>query len=412
MKARKRSRLIRLVVVAVLLGACAFGIVRFRRGRDAKQLPTAQAKKGDFAVLVSCRGNLVAGRSVQLTAPRDVQDLQIVWLAPSGGMLKTGDPVVRFDPSKLEQDLKEKTVALDQAQATVDQTKAQSRSTAGQDELDLATAKYDLEKARLEASKKAIVSSMEGQKSAIDLGMAEEKVKVQQATMELHRASDEAKIASQTRLRDEARAEVDRVQRRLRLMELKSPLDGAVEFLNNMSQGWMNAQPFKPGDHVFGGMAIAEIPDLSTIEMEGKVDEVDRGRIAAGDEAHVHVDAFPEKVFTGRLATISLLTEQSFTEWPASKTFRAFAKMEDHDSRLRPGMNAGVEFVQSRMADAISIPARALFTRHGKPVVYVKTSGGYTAREVRVRARNTDEVAVDGLTAGAIVALAEPEQKT
>jgi HlyD family secretion protein len=73
-------------------------------------------------------------------------------------------------------------------------------------------------------------------------------------------------------------------------------------------------------------------------------------------------------------------------------------------------MNAGADIVETRIPDAVSIPAKALFTLHSKPVVYLKSSGGYRPTEVRVRARNTDEVAVDGIAAGAFVALAEPEQ--
>ena len=73
-------------------------------------------------------------------------------------------------------------------------------------------------------------------------------------------------------------------------------------------------------------------------------------------------------------------------------------------------MNAGADVIETRIPDAISIPAKALFTLHGKPVVYLKSSGMYMPTEVRVRARNTDEVAVEGIPAGAVVALAEPEQ--
>jgi multidrug resistance efflux pump len=411
MKARRRSLAARVAVAIVLIAGATYGAIRMRRGHKADDLPTAQAQKGEFAVLVNCRGNLAAARTDQLTAPEGVKDLQIIWLAPSGASVKKGDPVVRFDPSKLQQDLREKTAAFQQAQATLDQAVAQARITADQDKLDLATATFDREKARLEASKKAIVSSMEGQKSAIDLAIAEEKVKVQGATIELHRKSDEAKIASQTRLRNEARAEVDRTRQQLNEMELRSPHNGVVDYLINRTQGWMNAQPFRVGDHVSAGLAIAEIPDLSTLEMESKVDEVDRGRIAVGDEARIHVDAFPEKTFSGKLTSVSLLTEQSFTEWPPTRNFHAFASIQDRDQRLRPGMNASVDIVESRIANAITIPARALFTLHSQPVVYVKTRDGYVARQVHVKARNADEVAVEGIAANSVVTLAEPVQK-
>src|SRR5581483_9077045 len=118
-------------------------------------LPTAQARKGVFSVLVHCRGELTAHRSIELTSPLDVSDLQIVWLAPAGGPVKTGMTVIRFDPSKLKQDLKEKSAAFRQAQASLEQAVAQARITADQDKLDLATARYQMEKARLEASKQA-----------------------------------------------------------------------------------------------------------------------------------------------------------------------------------------------------------------------------------------------------------------
>jgi len=303
---RRRAIRIRLGTVALAMVGTAFAWKQYARKHDSVDVPTAQARQGEFAVMIRCRGALSARRSVQLAAPIGVQDLQIVWLAPSGGDIKEGQPAIRFDRSKLEQELQEKTVALRQAQATLDQGEAQAHMRVEQDKVDLASARYQMERARLEASKQAIVSAVEGQKSAIDLRLAEEKVTLQDSSGELHKRSDEAKNASYRRLRDEAKTEVARVAERLARMELKSPLNGVVTYLSNMSQGWMNAQPFKVGDHVASGAPIAEVPDLSTLEMESKVEETDRGRIAVGDSALVHVDAFPEKVFEGTFSLFPL----------------------------------------------------------------------------------------------------------
>jgi HlyD family secretion protein len=409
---RRRTRVwLRLTVALLVLAGSGFALRQFRRTHTGPDLPAAPARRGDFLVMVRCRGELTARRSVQLTAPVDAVDLQIVWLAPSGSNVRSGQPVIRFDPSKSQQELKEKMAALDEAQATLDQALAQARITDDQDKLDLASATYAMEKARLEASKQAIVSPMEAQKSVIDLGLAEEKVKVQDATNGLHKKSDEAKIASQRRLRDQARADVDLIKRRLSLMEVRSPLNGIVTYLPNLSQGWMNAQPFKVGDHASPGLAIAEIPDLSTLEMESKVDEVDRGRIALGDAVLVHVDSLPEKVLNAKLVSISPLTEQSITEWPPTQTFRAFARIDESDPRLRPGMNAGADIIQTKIPNAVSIPAKALFTIGGKPTVYVKTAGRYAPQQVSVIARNPDEIAVSGIAPGTSIALVEPAQE-
>ena len=406
---RKRwAPLIRTVVFLLLITGSGFAVRQFRHTRDAADLPLAAAHKGDFLVLVRSRGELSARRSEQLTAPLDVTDLQIVWAAAAGGEVKKGQAVIRFDPSRTEQDLKEKNAALQQAQSTLDQAVAQARITEDQDKLDLATAQYNVEKAKLEASKQAIMSAIQGEESQIDLGLAEEKLKVQQTAAITHKKSGEQKIAALERGRDTAKKLVELIEYQLSLMELKSPLDGVINYLPNYSQGWMNAQPFKVGDHAVPGGVLAEVPDLSTLEMESKVDEVDRGRIAVGDTVLVHVDAFPEKTITGKLTAITPLTEESFNEWPPTRTFRAFAKLDQPDPRMRPAMNAGADVVETKIPNAISIPAKALFTIAGKPAVYVKANGQYFPKTVRIRAKNPDEVAIEGIEAGTMVALTEP----
>jgi multidrug efflux pump subunit AcrA (membrane-fusion protein) len=265
----KRRKIWRAGLALAVLAALAAGAWRARKAQAATSLAVAPVRKGDFLVIVRCRGELKARRSVQLTAPVNVPDLQIVWLAPSGDPVKTGQPVIRFDPSSARQQLQEKEAGLNQAQATLDQALAQAKITAEQDKLDMASARYDVEKARLEASKAEIVSALQGEESKIDLGLAEQKLRVQDATMKLHEASDQAKIASLTRLREQAQGEVDLTKHRLAQMEIAAPSDGVIIYLANFSQGWMNAKPFKVGDHAWPGGVLAEIPDLSTLEMEG-----------------------------------------------------------------------------------------------------------------------------------------------
>jgi multidrug efflux pump subunit AcrA (membrane-fusion protein) len=405
----RRLRLaIRAVVFLLIVAGSGYAWREFRKTKQIADLPVASAHKGEFLVLVRCRGQLMAHRSEQLAAPLDVADLQIVWQAPAGGEVKKDQPVIRFDPSRTQQDLKEKTAALNQAQSTLDQAVAQARITDDQDKLDLATAKYTVEKAKLEASKQAIMSVIQGEESQIDLGLAEQKLRVQQAAMLTHGKIAESKISAFERARDTAKGQVELTQSHLALMELKSPLNGVINYMPNYSQGWMNAQPFKIGDHAAAGQILAEIPDLSTLEMESKVEEVDRGRIAVGSTVLVHVDAFPEKVIPAKISSITPLTEQSFNEWPPTRSFRAFASLQKPDSRMRPGMNAGADLVEKRLPDAISIPAKALFTINGNPAVYVKTNGQYVPTRVQVIARNPDEVAVQGIAGGTMVALAEP----
>lgn len=388
------------------LALAAFGGVMAWRARAARAegtLAAAEARKGEFLVLIRCRGELKALRSVQVSAPVNVPELRIVWLAPSGSPVKEGDPVVRFDPSSAKQQLAEKEAALDQATA-------EAGIVAEQDKRSLAEARYQVERAKLEVSLTEIVSALKAAESKIDLSVAERRLTAQAANAKLGEVSSAARIASLRRQRDKARDEVELTKERLSKMELKAPLGGIIIYLPNYSQGWMNAKPFKVGDQVWPGAPLGEIPDLATLEMEGRIEEIDRGRITLDQQVRVRIDSLPEKNFPARLGQLSPMTLMGF-EWPPTRTFRGFARLEQPDPRLRPGMNGSMDVVVSRIPNATSIPAKALFTLRGKPVVYLARPGRYETREVKVLARNPDEVAVEGIPEKSKVTLVEPETK-
>ena len=397
-----------LVITLALLGGAAAGVYRLSQVQASVTYPVAPARKGDFLVIIRCRGELRASRTVQIYAPI-VPGLRIAWLAPSGEAVQQGETVIRFDSSASEQQLQTKEAALRQAQATLDQAVAQAGITAEQDRRDLAEAQYNVERAQLEVSKGEILSRIQGEENKIDLGIAEEKLKVQQATVEWHDASSRSKLASLTRQRDQNQADVNITKARIAQMVIKAPISGYLVFMANFSQGWVNAKPFKVGDTVFAGMGLAEIPDLTTLQLEGKIEETDRGRISAGQDARVRVDSLPELTMPAKVGSISLLAEQSF-EFPPTRSFRAYAPIVHPDARLRSGMNGGMDIIINRIPNALSIPSKAVFTRAGKPVVYLASHGSYRPAEVKVLARNPDEVAISGVPAGSMVALVDVEK--
>ena len=395
-----------LVGLLAIIGAASAGVYRLEKiQRSAATLRVAPARRAEFLVMIRCRGELKAGRSAELYAPV-VPNLRIAWLAPPGEAVRRGDPVIKFDSSSAQQQLVQKEAALRQALATLAQAVAQERETAQQDQSDLADAKARVEVARLEASKAEIVSRIQGEESRIDLGVAEQSLKVEEATVGLHATASKSRIASLTRQVQTAQADVDITKRRLAQMVIPAPLVGFVVIEPNFNQ-WPNTRPFREGDNVFSGMNLAEMPDLSTLMMDAKVEEIDRGRVAAGDSVRIHIDALPELDMPAKLDQISPMAELGI-EMPPTRSFRAYATLPHPDLRLRPGMNGGMDIVINRIPNAISIPSKALFTRAGKPLVYLASRGGYKPVEVQVQARNPDEVAVTGVAAGALVALADP----
>jgi HlyD family secretion protein len=303
---------------------------------------------------------------------------------------------------------------LKQAQATLDQAVAQSGITTQQDQTDLADATFSVERASVKVKKDEVqYGRVKGQESQIDLGVTEQKLKVKQATVDLHRVSERSRLASLTRQRDQAQADVDITRSRIGQMELKAPGSGLVSLRQNCSGAITSAdcKPYKVGDNVSSGMVLGEIPDLDTLVMDVKLSEADRGRISVNQDVLIRVDAVPELVVQGKVTEASALAEMRM-EYPYTRSFSARAAIPHPDARLRPDMNGGMDIIVNRIPNAISIPSKALFTRAGKPTVYLEEEKGhYRAAEVQVLARNPDEVAVSGIPAGSNIALIDVEKQ-
>jgi HlyD family secretion protein len=402
--------LARLLMLVVLAGA-GFAVYRFRKVEAGTSLPSTTVRKGEFLVLVRCRGGLIADRSAGIYTPT-VPNLRIAWLAPQGEFVNEGDVIVKFDSSTAQQQLMQKEAQLRQSDATLDQAAAQAKTTAQQDQTEFADARFAVERARVQASLAEIKSRIEGEQGKVDLGIAEQKLKVQEATVALHDASSKSRIASLTRQRDQVKADVDITKSRIVQMALKAPSAGLLVFNMNYSGAIMSsdARPYKVGDNVSSGMALGQIPDLNSMALDARLEEADRGRVALGQDVVVRLDALPELSIPAKVSQVTALAELSL-EYPYNRSFRASAAILKPDKRLRPDMVGGMDIITRRIPDALSIPSKALFTRQGKPVVWVTQGGGYRAVEVQVLARNPDEVAISGVPAGSAITLVDPEKE-
>ena len=138
----KKAGALLLVVIAIAAGV--IGVQRLRSVQAAESLPTVPARKGEFLVIVRCRGELTARRSVQVNAPTNVPELRIVWQVPPSTPVTAGQEVLRFDPSSARQQLQEKEAALKQAQATLEQAVAQAKITAEEDQRTLSQTRYEV----------------------------------------------------------------------------------------------------------------------------------------------------------------------------------------------------------------------------------------------------------------------------
>lgn len=410
--AARRKRIIIWTVIGIAAAGGSYAAYRNSTAAAPIEVPVAKVRRGDFIISVRTRGEIRATHSQIIAAPQ-VPDLRITRLVDSGRPVKKGDVIVEFDAAQQEQTYLEKNTSVRTVDSQIVQTKASHRITNEMDGMNLMTSQFNLERAKLDASKAEVVSEIEGAKSRIDVGISEGELGQVKTTVKSHKASQEADIERLDQQRDKTVRDVDRTKGYLSRMALRAPNDGVVTLLPNIrSQGsWgQMPPPFKEGDRAWTGAAIAEIPDLSEMRIELKLDEVDRGRLKMGMPIKVRVDAIPDREFEAKLDWISPIAAVVWRgPGMTEKTFPAQGVLKKVDPRLRPGMSATAEILIESQPNSILIPTRASFSTKGKPSVYVQRGGDFQVRQIEVGKRNdTDTVVINGLKEGDVVALENP----
>ncbi len=413
---RTASKKRRAIFWAVFLAAGAGGVYAAYRytGTTEVEVPVARARRGDFIISVRTRGEIKSTRSVILTAPQ-VPNPRIVKLAESGKPVRKGDVVVEFDPVQQEQYYIERSTNVRTADSEIVQTKASHKIVNESDAMNLMSSEYNLERAKLEASKAEILSEIEGAKNRIQVGVSEGELNQVKTTINSRRVSHEADLQRLEQRKDKTVRDMELAKSYLSKMVIRAPNEGIVNILPNFRAGGSFGQsppPFKEGDQAWTGAAIAEIPDLSEMHIDLKLEEVDRGKLKLGQAVRIRVDAIPEKEFHAELDWISPIAALIYRGGGTSeKSFPARATLKNLDSRLRPGMSASAEIIIEREPNALLIPVRSSFTLHDKPAVYIQKGNQFLVRTIAVGKRNEDDMVVlEGLKEGDLVTLENPAE--
>ena len=392
-----------------IIGAIAGVSGAFGRSAAA-DVPTTAVIKGEFIDYLQVRGEVKAVRSVALTVPTTGGgDLQIVELAKNGMAIKKGDVVVRFDPMTVQRTLNDRRSEFKQADEEIGKTRAQFRIQEQQAETDLSKARYDVRRAELDIVPSEFLPRMVREQNELTLKDAKSRLAEAERKLKALGDIEKAEVGSKVQKRDKSRFDMELAERQLGGLQIVSPVDGVVAIMPN----WRSCCPppdFKPGDRAWPGQIIAEVPDLSTLRVTARLEEAERGRMQQGQRVVVRADAVPDKEMAGKIGDISALARVDFSNWPPQRNFDMVVQIDQIDPRLRPGMNTTVRVAVDRVADAILLPARALFEKQGRSVAYVQRSrGGWEERVVQIARRGQEQLVVrEGVQPGERVALKDP----
>jgi HlyD family secretion protein len=390
----------------------AAGAFAAARRTAVPDLPTALVTKGPFVDTLEIRGEIRPLKSIVLSSPMQSGELQILKLAKSGTMVKPGDVVVRFDPSTLERTIQEKQSELKQADAEIEQAQAQTRIAQDQNATAVMKAGYDIERAKLDASKGDTVSRLDIEQAKLAVVDAQQRERELKEKVKSDQTSAEADVSAKRHKREKALFDLQRAEQGLRNLELKAPAAGMVNILPNFRSGSMfgGQQEFQEGDRAWAGAAILELPDLSSVHLEARLDESDRGRLQPQQDATVRIEAIPGVEFKAKLDSISVLAKVDFSSgWPPAKNFDLNLAFLEVDSRMRPGMTAVARIATQRVPDVVLVPAEAIFQRDGAPIVYKLERSLFVETPVTLRKRGKEQAIVDqGVGPGDRIATRRP----
>jgi multidrug efflux pump subunit AcrA (membrane-fusion protein) len=406
----RRPRNVALALVAIVgVASAAFVAV----GKTSEpDLPMATVKTGEFVDTLEIRGDIRPLKSIILTSPMQSGELQIIKLAKNGSLVKAGDVVVQFDGSTLQRTIQEKKSEARQADAEIEQARAQAKITQEQNETALLKAKYDIERAKLDVNKGDTVSRVETEQAKLALTDASQKLRELEEKIKSDHTAVEADIAAKRRKREKALFDLQRAERGLANLEVKAPAAGMVNILPNYRSGSMfgGEQEFREGDRAWPGAAILELPDLSSVHLEARLDESDRGRLRRNQDAIVRIEAIPGREFKSRINDISVLARVDFSSgWPPTRNFGLNLVLIDVDPKIRPGMTAVARIATDRVPNVTLVPSDALFQHEGAPVVYKLDDGEFVETRVDVQRRGKEQsIIAAGIAPGDRIATRRP----
>jgi len=298
---------------------------------------------------------------------------------------------VEFDGSQQDQNVISRTTTVRAADGDIVQTKATQRKSTNEADA-MSKMSGEVRSWSVPSStpaRRIVLSAIEGEKNRIQVGVSEGSLQTVKASINAHQVGQQADLGRLNQRKDKAIRDLNTAQGYLGMMQLRAPNDGIVNVLSNFrSQGsfGQSTPPFKEGDNAWTGAEIAEIPDLSEMYVDLKLEEVDRGKLRLGQEVRIRVDAIPDKEFTAKLDWISPIAALVFKGGStAEKTFPARATITKLDERLRPGMSASTEIIIERQPNSLLIPSRASFAKNGKPAVFEQVGKSFVTRPDRTR---------------------------
>lgn len=340
MKKWWRWILLTLVVVASLAG---YRIWAQKQAEPAYR--TANIEKGTLTASVAASGTLQPVVSVLVGSQVSGQLKEV--LVDFNSLVKKDQLIARIDPETFEYKVRQAEADLEAARAQVltqQATIAAQRAVVSQFDVSLADARRDFErKQQLEA--KNFISGADADKARATANALAEQLKAAQAQVDVARANA-GNVAAVVKQREAslAQARVD-----LARTAIRAPVSGIV-IKRSVDKGQTVAASLQAPELFI----IAE--NLTDMRVDTSIDESEIGKIKVGQRASFTVDAFPGKVFDGKVQQVRKAAQTVSNV----VTYLVEVSAANPELQLLPGMTANVRIVTNVSEGVLKVPNAAL----------------------------------------------------
>jgi multidrug resistance efflux pump len=384
-----------------------FLFAHFRPGRAATNLEGSivRVERKNFAQTLRLNGTTQASRSFVVLAPRlegaQVGSMVITKLAPAGTHVKKSDVLVEFDPQAQTKDYLDKKSTYENLVGQVAQKEAEENIARAKDDTAMKQAEDEFKRAQLEIQRNEIVSHIDAEKNQEALDEAQTTLKQLTETYQLKRAAAAATIRIQVIQRDRALEAMHYAQGNAEKMVVHSPMPGVVVYNTIWLGGRMGT--VQQGDQVRPGVPFLQVVDPSQMEVRVQLNQVDLLKVHPGQQAEMHLDAYPGMTLPATLEELSHLGHTGqFTE--AVRSFTARFSVQGTDPRLLPDLSAALDLDLGSQKNVLVVPWQSIGRETEHPYVWLKTTVGFEKRSVQTGPRNDLEAVVNsGLSEGDII---------
>ncbi len=384
-------------------------ILLFLIPSSSTTIPTASVKKGDFHIFVIESGSIRSKNSSTLTAPRLLMggNLQIIYLAPEGTIAQKDQVLIRFDPTNALKRIGDKQTELKTAMADLAKLKAQQSADESQAATDLETADLNFKLAQIARDRMEFEPDAKKREAGLEFERAKlayEQAKLNSANKSIIRKSELGNLNLRI---NQIQSDIAASMKEMEQLTVKAPISGLIVYENN----WSTGRKLAVGDQPWPGMPIISLPDLSSMQVEVSINEMDIAKVKVGQFVEVIPDAFPDKKFSGVISSVSQIGREKGSG-SNIKVFDIVVDLQGTDDVLKPGITTTNKVVVNTVKNVLSIPIVSVVEEGKKTIVFVRHGSGFDKREVTLDKRNDNSVIVTkGLTEGEEVALRNPEQK-